>query len=197
MLATLAIALLSLKNAPYLGAAPLQMGPALAILLGLLLALPRWPMPMSSVACICAFLVLHTIGARYIYSYVPYDGWFVALGMPSPSEVFGWERNHFDRLVHFSFGALFTLPIVTFLHRHWCISVGRASYIAVEFIIAVSALYEIFEWMLTLFMASADAEAYNGQQGDFWDAQKDMALAALGALITGAMCFLRTERSTD
>ena len=58
-----------------------------------------------------------------------------------------------------------------------------ATYIAVEFVIAGSALYEIFEWLLTVLMAGPDALAYNGQQGDPWDPQKDMALATLGAVL--------------
>ena len=197
MLATTALALLSLINAPFIGAAPLQMGPTLAILGGLYLALRKWPLSTAAVACVCGFLVLHTIGARYIYSYVPYDTWFAAIGLPQPGDLFGWQRNHYDRLVHFSFGALFTWPIAEWLNRHWQVSFGRALYIAVEFIIAVSALYEIFEWMLTLLMASADAEAYNGQQGDFWDAQKDMALAALGAVIVAAGLYGRARQRSQ
>lgn len=56
-------------------------------------------------------------------------------------------------------------------------------YIACEFIFATSALYEIFEWLLTTVMAGPAANAYNGQQGDIWDAQKDMAAAATGAVL--------------
>jgi putative membrane protein len=47
----------------------------------------------------------------------------------------------------------------------------------------MGGIYEIFEWTLTLTLAPADAGAYNGEQGDMFDAQKDMALAALGALL--------------
>jgi putative membrane protein len=62
----------------------------------------------------------------------------------------------------------------------------------VESVFAVSALYEIFEWLLTLTMEGSLATAYNGQQGDLWDAQKDMALAALGALLAaGAVAMKR------
>ena len=43
--------------------------------------------------------------------------------------------------------------------------------------------YEIFEWLLTIVAAGETADRYNGQQGDIWDAQKDMALAALGAIL--------------
>ena len=56
---------------------------------------------------------------------------------------------------------------------------------AVLFVGCVSALYEIFEWLLTMLLAPGMANAYNGQQGDVWDAQKDMAIAILGAFLAG------------
>ena len=187
--------LLCLIGAPYPQMAPLQNGPTLVFLLALALVLRKYPLPTSAVACICAFLILHTIGARYIYSYVPYDAWSAAIGLPELSEIFGWERNHYDRLVHFSFGALLVHPFSRILVHYWSVSPKRTLYVAVEFIIAASALYEIFEWMLTLTLASADAEAYNGQQGDFWDAQKDMVLASLGATLAATAEWLRVKRA--
>ncbi|MET0270699.1 MAG: DUF2238 domain-containing protein, partial [Sphingomonas sp.] len=68
-------------------------------------------------------------------------------------------------------------------------------YIAVEFVLAGSAVYEIFEWLLTLLMAGPDADAYNGQQGDIWDAQKDIACASAGALIAAATLMARSRRA--
>ena len=50
------------------------------------------------------------------------------------------------------------------------------------FVLAVGGLYEIFEWLLVMTLSPADAGAYNGEQGDRFDSQKDMAIAALGAL---------------
>ena len=63
---------------------------------------------------------------------------------------------------------------------------------AVAFVLAISSLYEIFEWMLTIVAAGSLSEGYNGQQGDIWDAQKDMALAFLGALV-GIIIYSRPE----
>ena len=76
------------------------------------LALRRWPMPTSAILCIAAFMALHTIGGRYIYSYVPYEQWLGALGLPSIDHAFGLGRNSWDRLVHFSFGALWACIVV-------------------------------------------------------------------------------------
>lgn len=191
MALTAAGALFSLIDTPYPALAPLQNLPTIFIVIAIAASLRRWPMPISAVICACLFLTLHTIGGRYIYSYVPYEKWLAELGFPSIDAALGLGRNSWDRLVHFSFGLLWVHPISSWLHRHRGLTIGLATYIAVEFVLAGSALYEIFEWALTLSMAGADADAYNGQQGDAWDAQKDMTLAGLGALSAGV--FLRSR----
>ena len=38
----------------------------------------RWPLRPVHFALICAFIVAHCIGARWLYSYVPYDAWLQA-----------------------------------------------------------------------------------------------------------------------
>lgn len=187
-------ALASLIHSPVPELAPLQNLPTLAVAAGLALALRRWPLPTSAVACLCAFLALHTLGGRYAYSYVPYDDWAAAIGLPRPADLFGFHRNHFDRLVHFSFGALLVHPLSEVLRRHGKVGAGLSLYIAVEFVFAASAIYEIFEWALTMVLAGADVETYNGQQGDVWDAQKDMALAGLGAILAAAVLKVRRQR---
>lgn len=185
--------LASLIDSPYPRLAPLQNLPTLILLAGLWLALRRWPLPTAAIACLCGFLLLHTLGGRYIYSFVPYDQWFAAIGLPMPREIFGLQRNAYDRFVHFSFGLLLAYPFAAALRLHMGVRPAIAAYVAVEFVLATSALYEIFEWGLTLMMAGADAEAYNGQQGDMWDAQKDMACAGLGALLTAALVWRRAR----
>lgn len=184
-----AAALFSLVDTPFPRLAPLQNLPTVVIVGLMGLSLLRWPMPTSAIVCGCLFLLLHTIGGRYIYSFVPYEDWARALGLPSPGATLGLSRNSWDRLVHFAFGLCWVHPISAWLARHRNLSLALATYIAVEFVLAGSAVYEIFEWLLTVFMAGADALAYNGQQGDPWDPQKDMALAGLGAI--GAAVWLR------
>ncbi|KMS59854.1 hypothetical protein V474_11735 [Novosphingobium barchaimii LL02] len=194
---TAAGALLSLVDTPYPDLAPLQNLPTLAIVAGIGLSLRRWPMPTSAVVCACLFLWLHTLGGRYIYSFVPYEDWARSLGLPSPARVLGLSRNSWDRLVHLSFGLCWVHPISAWLTRHKRLSARLATYIAVEFVLAGSALYEIFEWLLTIFMAGPNAAAYNGQQGDPWDAQKDMAMAGLGAVLAALALRLRGWRATS
>lgn len=134
-------------------------------------------------ACMLFFLWLHILGARFIYSFVPYDDWSIALFGSSISEWFAWERNHYDRLVHFAFGALFMAPAVDVATRYGRMTTSWAILFGVLFVMAMSAWYEAFEWLLTVVVSPLDAESYNGQQGDLWDAQKDMALAFLGSLM--------------
>jgi putative membrane protein len=167
--------------------------PTLIALLAAPLALRRWQVSNGALACLIVFLALHTIGGRYTYSAVPYDQLARALTGTSFSEAFGWSRNHYDRLVHLSYGLLTILPVREALERHFGLSRRVSLYIAFESVLAVSAVYEIFEWLLTLAAAGPTAAAYNGQQGDIWDAQKDMLLAAAGAAI--ALVVLRWRRS--
>lgn len=132
------------------------------------------------------FILLHCIGARYIYSFVPYNDWIDLNGY------FGWERNHFDRFVHFFFGVSFT-PVLVDLFRNK-LGLKYAVIMAFFGLQTFSLLYEVFEWLLTVFISSEAATEYNGQQGDWWDAQKDMALALLGSILSIVLLMLFRKR---
>lgn len=168
---------------PYPDLAPLQHGPTVALMLAAPWLLRRWPLSTSSVGCIWLFLLLHTLGARWIYSYVPYDDWARAISGHDISSLFGTTRNGYDRLVHFGFGALLTPAMVEAAKRHGGLPMRWSLAFAFAAIGLGSAAYEIFEWMLTSIVAGDMASYYNGQQGDVWDAQKDMAAAQGGATL--------------
>ncbi|HEY5720879.1 MAG TPA: DUF2238 domain-containing protein [Allosphingosinicella sp.] len=178
-----ALLLLCQIDQPFPKTAWLHHVPTLIALLAAPFALSRRPISNAALGCLIAFLALHTIGGRYTYSAVPYDQVARALTGTGISEAFGLSRNHYDRLVHLSYGLLTVLPVREVLERHFGLTRRVSLYIAFESVLAVGAVYEMFEWLLTLMAAGPTAAAYNGQQGDIWDAQKDMALAALGALI--------------
>ena len=131
---------------------------------------------------VLAFLALHALGARYLYSYVPYDDWVTAVFGRSLSSICGFTRNHYDRAVHFAYGVLLFFPVREVLVRRFGQAGFSGDLLAIQFILATSALYELVEWAVALAFAPDWAEHYNGQQGDMWDAQKDMALASLGGL---------------
>ncbi len=137
-----------------------------------------------AVVCLMIFAWLHILGARFVYSCVPYDEWSQSLFGVSLSKTFGWRRNHYDRLVHFLFGVVMVLPVAEILSLRGIRNRRDNLIYTFCFLTTVSAIYEIMEWGAAVVMSPDRAEAYNGQQGDLWDAQKDMALAALGSLIS-------------
>lgn len=153
--------------------------------------------PLSNTSCTLLFiyLVLHIIGAHYLYSNVPYDQWSQWLLGVSINEVFGFQRNHYDRLVHFANGALLMLPLVEVVQR-W-ITPGRiaAAFVAFTTIMTIGVLYELMEWGLAMIMDPENAELFNGQQGDMFDAQKDLALACLGASLSGLVIVANRKRA--
>lgn len=166
----------------------LQVGPVALLLPVAIWALRRWPIGNGSAACIAAFVLLHLFAARWSYSFVPYGEWLPALSS-------GTGRNMFDRLVHLLFGVLAVLPFAEIAVRHGGLGLRAALVGAVLFVLAVGGLYEIFEWVLTLTLAPGDAGAYNGEQGDRFDGQKDMAIAAVGALLAAIPVYRTIKRS--
>ena len=136
-----------------------------------------------SLLLILSFLALHTLGSHYTYSEVPYDEWWRALTGHTLNSVFGWERNHFDRLVHFAYGLLLAYPIREFFLRIVEVRGFWAYFLPLDFALSTSALYELIEWGAAELFGGDLGMHYLGTQGDVWDAHKDMALAGLGALL--------------
>jgi putative membrane protein len=175
-----ALLLFAQIRSPFPAVAPLHHIPTAALVVAAPFVLSRWRMSNTAVASVLAFFALHTIGGRYTYTNVPYDTWATSLFGADITDTFGFGRNHYDRLVHFSYGLCAVHPTREFLQRHLGVSSRIAVYIAIESVVAVSAVYELFEWFLSMVIAGPVANDYNGQQGDPWDAQKDMALATIG-----------------
>ena len=133
-----------------------------------------------------AFFLLHIVGAHFLDSRVPYDAWGDALLGVRPSEWLGATRNHYDRAVHFLFGVLALPPLSELVRRHVAPGRGWNLVVAVAAIGLCSKVYELAEWLIAVALSPEQAEAYNGQQGDMFDAQKDMGLAFLGSLLSSA-----------
>ena len=155
----------------------------------LLTTFHRFPMSDISYVQIFAFLTLHAIGGHYTYSQVPLGFWF--------GDSLDLHRNHYDRLVHFSFGALLAYPLREVILR----LVTRKAFFALLFawslLLAFSGSYEIIEWLVAIVVDPKAGAAYLGTQGDEFDAQKDMALAASGALVTLGLTGLFYAKSKD
>ena len=130
-------------------------------------------------------IFLHTLGGHYTFAQVPF-GWITNL--------IGAQRNHFDRLAHFSVG-FFAFGIMEFIESRRLSNHRAFSLLfAISAILAMAALFEIFEW---LYATAADPVAgaeFLGSQGDIWDAQKDMLADGLGAIFASA-AYLATYRN--
>lgn len=130
------------------------------------------------------FLLIHIIGARYLYSYVPYSEWTEQIFGFSLNNVMGWQRNMYDRLVHFCYGlCLFAMFCQIIEHYFKQISKKQLVLLAFMLNMATSLMYEWLEWLIAVMLSPEQAEAYNGQQGDMWDAHKDMLLALMGSVL--------------
>src|SRR3972149_2057939 len=108
-------------------------------------------------------------------------------------EWLGFSRNHFDRVVHFSFGLLMAYPIREIFLRVAHTKGFFAYYLPFDVTLAFSGAYEIIEMLVAVIVSPGAGDAYLGTQGDVWDAQKDMGLAAFGAVL--CMVVTATVRS--
>ena len=136
-----------------------------------------------SYTLIFLFLCLHTVGAHYTYSEVPYDEWFRALTGRTFNPLVGWQRNNFDRVIHFCYGLLLAYPVREIFLRVVNVRGIWGYFLPLDLTMSTSMIYELIEWAVAEIFGGDVGPSYLGVQGDIWDAQKDMALASLGALI--------------
>ncbi len=136
----------------------------------------RFPLSDLSYLLITVFMTLHAIGSHYTYSKVPMGFWM--------EDWWGLERNHFDRIAHFSFGLLLVYPLRELYLRVVQVRGFWSYYLPVSGILAMSGFFEILESWVVLMVHPELGEAYLGTQGDEWDAQKDMTLALVGGFLT-------------
>lgn len=190
LLILIVITIITCINPIYPSQQYLQHAGTMLLMILLVHDLIRNRMPDSTFICVILFSILHVIGARYIYSYVPYKEWCVSIGVVG-MDFFQDERNHYDRLVHFAFGLLM-FPYFMYLCKERMkqntVFPILVSWLAIQ---TGSMIYELFEWLLTVVMSPEEADNYNGQQGDMWDAQKDMVLAMIGSTIAALWYYLR------
>jgi putative membrane protein len=149
---------------------------AILVVASLILTYRRFQFSLLSYILITLFLTVHAIGAHYTYAEVPLGYWL--------KDLFSLSRNPFDRMVHFAYGLLLVYPFRELLMRLAGIR-GAWSYILpVSGMLAQSAMFELIEAMVAMTVDPALGQAYLGTQGDEWDAQKDMAAAWAGAVLT-------------
>ena len=127
-----------------------------------------------SLILLLIFASLHSLGAHYTYAKMEH---FNVI-----TEFFGFERNNFDRLVHFLFGLL-TFRIIFEMLIPNISTLRSALLFTLTMIVSISTLYEILEWLAVVVFHPELGIAFLGTQGDIWDSQKDTLAAMTGALI--------------
>ena len=165
------------------------------MLVVLIISMKKIGINFSSICLYLLFLFIHIVAAHYLYSYVPYNEWLKSLFHFDLNQVMGWSRNMYDRLVHFAYGLLL-YPFFLRCFQVWFPTAKPLTLflLVIQFVMASSMLYELLEWGLSIGLSPEDAENYNGQQGDMWDAHKDMFLATIGSILTGLLYLGRSKR---
>jgi len=134
----------------------------------------RYRFSLTSLILLLVFASLHSFGSHYTYAEMEH--------FDSITAFFGFERNHFDRLVHFLFGLLLFRIIFEMLIVNIS-TLKTALLFTFTVIVSISTLYEILEWLAAIIFHPELGIAFLGTQGDVWDAQKDTVSAMIGALI--------------
>ena len=163
----------------------LEAGPAIVGIL--VMAKTRISFPLTPL--LYFWILLHCIvlmvGAKYTYAEVPLFDWI--------SELFGWERNNYDKVGHFMQGFVPALLAREILLRKKLVNAdGWRNFIILSICLAFSAFYELIEWWAAEIIGQ-DADAFLGTQGYVWDTQSDMAWALLGAFV----CLITLKKTHD
>ncbi|MBU1003642.1 MAG: DUF2238 domain-containing protein [Proteobacteria bacterium] len=159
--------------------------PVMAVFAFLALAYRNFRFSNTAYALMAFWMFWHTMGGHYTFANVPF-GWF--------SDLFGFERNHFDRIGHFSVG-FYAYPIAEYLLRKRLCGPVLATLFSLFSIMSVACGYEIIEWWFAVLEGGDAGLEFLGSQGDIWDAQKDMLLDTLGAMASlGLYQLIRPHR---
>ena len=145
----------------------------IAILTPLILTYKKFKFSNTAYILMSVLIYLHTIGGHYTFGKVPFS--FI-------TELFDFERNHYDRIAHFSVG-FYAYACAELLLRKKLINSKVVLFLfPIFFIFTIASTYEIFEWITAFFAETEAGGLFLGSQGDIWDPQKDMLANALGAI---------------
>ena len=167
----------------------LEVFPALAALVILIATYRRFEFTTLTYTLIALHMCVLFVGGHYTYARVPLFDWFKI--------IFGWHRNHYDRLGHIVQGfvpAMVAREIfvrLEILHRK-----SWQSFLVVCVCLAISAFYELIEWWTAL-VSGDSAVSFLATQGDIWDTQEDMFCALLGAIAAIALLSRVQDRAIN
>ncbi|MBE6405850.1 MAG: DUF2238 domain-containing protein [Lentisphaerae bacterium] len=131
-------------------------------------------------------LCWQTIGGHYCFSYVPFG--FI-------TDLFGFERNNYDRIGHVMVG-FFVLPVMEYFEsRDLVRGRGLNALLVILAIFGIAGAFEIIEWsyadLMTRIRRLDIGNEFLGSQGDIWDAQKDILCDGIGAILTAILYCIR------
>lgn len=168
----------------------LEVGPGLVGIVILILLFKRFPMSHMVYLFVFIHVLILIYGGYYTYAETPLGNW--------AKNVFGFSRNHYDRVGHIALGVFPAFIIREVLLRKTPLQRGGWLYfIVISIVLAVAAFWELLEWWITLLVASDIGTAFLGSQGDIWDAQWDMFLALVGAMLALPILSGLHDRSMD
>lgn len=152
----------------------LEVAPALIGAVIMLATRRNFPLTPLAAVLILIHCVILMVGGHYTYAEVPLFDWL--------GELFGWQRNNYDKLGHFAQGFVPAIIAREILIRKRVISTPAwRNFFTICFCLSFSAFYELIEWWVAL-LSSDGADSFLGMQGYIWDTQSDMAWALFGAI---------------
>ena len=168
----------------------LEVGPGLAGIIILIVLYKRFPMSHIVYWFVFFHVLILIYGGYYTYAETPLGNW--------AKEAFGLSRNHYDRVGHIALGVFPAFIIREVLLRKTPLQRdGWLYFIIISIVLAVAAFWELLEWWVALLVASDIGTAFLGSQGDIWDAQWDMLLALVGAMVALPILSRLHDRSMD
>lgn len=140
----------------------------------------------TAYVCMVIWCAMQIVGAHFTFELVPFG---------AITDLFGFERNHFDRVAHFAVG-LGGIAIAELLWRRRLVNgVSTAAWFSLVFILALAGLWELVEWIYAEIDGGTAGQAFLGSQGDEWDAHKDMLLDSLGGSFAALIFYLQNRKS--
>jgi putative membrane protein len=153
----------------------LEVAPALIAVVLIVLTRRSFPLTPLAYGLILVHAIILMVGGHYTYAEVPF--------FDHIRDVFGWDRNNYDKVGHFAQGFIPAIISREILARKQVVrGRGWMSFLVACICLAISAVYEFLEWWTALLSEEA-SEAFLGTQGYVWDTQSDMAFALAGAVL--------------
>jgi putative membrane protein len=165
----------------------LEVAPIFIAVPVLVLTAKRFPLTPLAYRLLFVHALILMLGGHYTYAKVPLGFWV--------QDALHLGRNHYDRLGHFAQGFVPAIVAREVLIRRSPLRSGTWLFFLVVCVcLAISATYELIEWLAAI-LGGSSADAFLGTQGDVWDTQWDMFMALVGAL--SALLLLSREHDRE